>query len=55
MINALQEEGKKLQVKSLPIGKNVATGVGEFLLMKNTAEAVVWSNVNTNCFLNGGR
>ena len=55
MITSLQDEDKKLQNKSMPIGRKVATVLGNELIKRNTKEGVFLSNVNTNCLLNGGR
>ena len=55
LVVSIQEDGKKLTSKSLPIGRRAATRIGEYLLKKSTSESVILSNVNTNCHLNGGR
>lgn len=55
LVTALIDKGMKLQTKSLPIGVQVATAIGDSLLGRNTIEGVHLSNINANCFLNGGR
>jgi hypothetical protein len=55
LIRDVQEKGEKLQDKSLPIGPEMTTKIGRILLKKNTKDAIVMTNVNTNCYMNGGR